>query len=78
VEWLKADLSERAERARGSTPEARAEAEHTLGGWKADPRLAGIRDADAIRSLPADEQAACRAVWAEVDAVQARLKGGHP
>jgi serine/threonine-protein kinase len=71
-------LSSRAEVARGSTPETRAEAGHTLGGWKADPRLAGIRDADATRSLPADEQAACRALWAEVDALLARLKGGRP
>jgi hypothetical protein len=74
VEWLKADLSSWAGRARDATPEATAEAERTLGGWKEDPRLIGIRDADAIRSLPADEQAACRTLWAEVAALLARLK----
>jgi eukaryotic-like serine/threonine-protein kinase len=78
VEWLRADLSLRADRARGATPEARAEVGRALGAWKADPRFAGIRDAAAIRSLPVDEQATCRALWAEVDALLARLKDGRP
>ena len=53
-------------------------AESALGGWKENSRLAGIRDAAAISSLLADEQVACRALWSEVDAVLARLKGGRP
>jgi hypothetical protein len=44
--------------------------------WKGDPDLAGIRDATALGSLPADEQDACRALWAEVDALLAKVGGG--
>jgi eukaryotic-like serine/threonine-protein kinase len=77
VEWLRADLSLRAERARGATPDATAEVGRAVGVWKEDPRLAGIRDADELRSLPDDEQATFRALWAEVDALLDRFKGGR-
>ena len=78
VEWLAADLARRAEHAWAGTPQAKAEVAHKLQWWKADPDLAGIRDAAAIGARPADEQAACRALWAEVDALLARARGGYP
>jgi serine/threonine-protein kinase len=74
VEWLKADLSRRAEQDRAGTPEVRQNLLH----WKRDTDLIGIRDAAAIAALPADEQAACRALWAEVDALLAQSRGGRP
>jgi hypothetical protein len=58
--------------------QARSVAIQNLRHWQADPDLAGIRDAAAIGSLLADEQAACRALWAEVDALRARARGGQP
>jgi serine/threonine-protein kinase len=76
VEWLAADLARRADQARAGTPAARAEVAQKLLHWKSDPDLAGIRDATAIAALPADQQAACRALWSEVDALLARARGG--
>jgi hypothetical protein len=78
VEWLAADLARRAEQARAGTPAARAEVARKLLHWKSNPDLAGIRDATALGSLPPDEQAACRALWSEVDALLARARGGRP
>jgi hypothetical protein len=46
--------------------------------WKADPDLAGLRDPEALAKLPADEQQACRKLWADLDALLARLEGGQP
>jgi hypothetical protein len=40
--------------------------------WKADADLAGLRDP---ATLPEDEQKACRALWAEVDALLAKVRG---
>jgi hypothetical protein len=37
--------------------------------WKNDFDLAGIREADALNTLPPDEQQECRALWAAVDAL---------
>jgi tetratricopeptide (TPR) repeat protein len=78
VEWLEADLARRAKQARAGTPAAQAEVARALGRWKFDRDLAGIRDAIAVGSLPADEQAACRALWSEVDALLARMQAGRP
>jgi hypothetical protein len=53
----------------------------TLQHWKADADLAGIRDEPAVKALPADEQRACRALWAEVDELLAQARAGtasHP
>ena len=48
----------------------------TLQLWKADTDLAGLRVESALSKLPDDEQKACRALWAEVDALLA--KSGNP
>jgi tetratricopeptide (TPR) repeat protein len=78
VAWLRADLARRTEQARAGTPQALAEVGEKLVHWKSDPDLAGIRDATAIGALSADEQAACRALWSEGDALLARARGGRP
>jgi len=41
----------------------------TLEHWKQDSDLAGVRDADGLSKLPADEQRAWRALWADVDSL---------
>jgi serine/threonine-protein kinase len=74
VEWLRADLARWSEPARSATPAARGEIAGTLRHWKADADLAGLRDPAAIAALPPDEQAACRALWSEVDALLAGRK----
>ena len=37
--------------------------------WQKGPDLAGIRDPDGIAALPADEQEACKKLWADVAAL---------
>jgi hypothetical protein len=37
--------------------------------WQAEADLAGIRDPDKVTKLPESEQKACRALWADVDAL---------
>jgi hypothetical protein len=46
--------------------------------WKADADLGGLRDEPELAKLPADEQKACRALWAEVDALLAKFPGAKP
>jgi hypothetical protein len=36
--------------------------------------LAGLRDEAALAKLPEDEQEACRALWAEVDALLTKAR----
>jgi eukaryotic-like serine/threonine-protein kinase len=67
VDWLKADLARRTEQARAGARQAKAEVLQRLLHWKGDSDLAGIREAASIKSLPEDEQKACRALWAELD-----------
>jgi hypothetical protein len=40
--------------------------------WRADPNLAGVRDADALSKLPESERGAWRSLWAEVEALLAK------
>jgi hypothetical protein len=37
--------------------------------WKADPDLAGVRDEEALATLPGAERRAWRDLWAEVEAL---------
>jgi serine/threonine-protein kinase len=76
IDWLKADLAAWSKSLQGGPPEARQSVSQTLKHWKADPELTGIRDQAALAKLPADEQNACRALWAEVDAMLAKARGG--
>jgi serine/threonine-protein kinase len=53
-------------------PEAGAAAARMLRHRKQDSDRAGIRDPEDLANLPAEEQQACRKLWADVDALQAR------
>jgi hypothetical protein len=59
-------------------PQVRASVGHTVQHWKADADLAGIRDAAGLANLPADEQKACRALWAEVDVLSMKAQEARP
>jgi hypothetical protein len=48
-----------------NTPRIRQTLQH----WQKGPDLAGIRDPDGIAALPADEQEACKKLWADVAAL---------
>jgi len=69
VVWLRADLALLGERLKGDDAKAVKEARQTLGHWRRDSDLAGLRDADALAKLPEDERGACRKLWADVDAL---------
>jgi hypothetical protein len=73
MEWLRADLNLWTKHLDPDpgTEAARGEVREALLRWKADPALAGIRDAEALAKLPAEEQQACRKLWADVDALLA-------
>ena len=42
----------------------RAQVEHTLAGWRANPDLSGLRDPEALEGLPPAERLKCRALCA--------------
>ncbi len=69
IDWLKADIAAWSKILENSPPQARQAVSQTLQHWKVDTDLAGIRDDAAAAKLPADEQKACRALWAEVEAI---------
>jgi hypothetical protein len=77
-DWLKADLAAWSKVLEGGSPQARQAISQTLQHWKVDTDLAGLRDAAAMVKLPDDEQKACRALWAEVDALLAKSLGSNP
>jgi Flp pilus assembly protein TadD len=72
IDWLKADLTAWSNLLEKGPPQARKAIPETLQHWTADPDLAGLRDRAALAGLSADEQKACRALWAEVDALLAK------
>jgi predicted Zn-dependent protease len=76
LDWLKADLAAWSKILENEPPQARQVISQTLQHWKADADLAGLRDRAAMDKLPDDEQKACRALWAEVDALLAKAGGG--
>jgi eukaryotic-like serine/threonine-protein kinase len=72
LEWLKAELAAWAKFLKSGTPHPLPSLSELLRRWKADPDLSGLRDQAALAKLPEDEQKACRALWAEVDALLAK------
>jgi tetratricopeptide (TPR) repeat protein/tRNA A-37 threonylcarbamoyl transferase component Bud32 len=76
LDWLRADLAIQTKQAETGNPGATDLVSQKLEHWKADPDLGAIRDETAIKALPDDERKACRALWAEVDALLARARAG--
>jgi hypothetical protein len=63
--WLRADLSAWSRQvATGQI--SRSRLKHALTNWQKDPDLAGLRDAVALKKLPANEQTAWRELWTDV------------
>ena len=79
LEWLDADLKAWTKAMESGSPRARQPILKMLQHWKADPDLAGLRDPGAISTIPEEEQKACHALWARVNALLARTRqGGSP
>jgi hypothetical protein len=78
LDWLKADLALRTHQFESGKPEAIADMSQKLAYWKTDPDLAGVRDPEALKELPGDEQKAWRALWTEVDAMEKTTQSNRP
>jgi len=78
IDWLKADLTAWSKLLGSGPPQVRQSIQQALQHWKVDTDLAGLRDAAALAKLPENEQKACRALWAEVDALLAKSQGTNP
>jgi hypothetical protein len=76
--WLQDELAAWSKLLEGGQPEARATVRQRLEHWKVDTGLAGLRDETALAKRPADEQNACRALWAEVEALLQKTREGDP
>ncbi len=75
IDWLKADLTAWSIILESGSPQVRQTITQTLQHWKADTDFIGLRDAAPLAKLPIDDQKACRALWAEVDALLAKAQG---
>jgi WD40 repeat protein len=64
LEWLQADLRARKDRAR--SPAERVALQKDLAHWLTDPDLAGVRDPDGLKRLPAEERSAWEKLWKQV------------
>jgi eukaryotic-like serine/threonine-protein kinase len=73
VTWLQADLTSWRHQVEARRPYAAEVAGRALRRWKENADLAGLRDPEALARLPADEQTTCRQLWADVDALLARV-----
>jgi tetratricopeptide (TPR) repeat protein/precorrin-6B methylase 2 len=76
--WLKAELAAWTKLLESGPPQARPTIAKTLDHWRQDTDLVAIRDADALAKLPEAERQDWQALWAEVDALIARARGGSP
>jgi roadblock/LC7 domain-containing protein len=74
VLWLRADLALWQKRLADRAPESRAAVQQRYLQCRRNPDLAGIRDAAALAKLPAEEQAACKKLWADVAALLEKAK----
>jgi tetratricopeptide (TPR) repeat protein len=70
--WLRADLRAYGKLLESGQARDRQRVRQRLLGWQGDPSLAGLRVPAALARLPADEQQACKQLWAEVQAFLAK------
>jgi tetratricopeptide (TPR) repeat protein len=72
LQWLRADLTANGKLLGTSTPQDRQLAQLRLRQWPCDPNLASVRDPAALAQLPANEQAMCEQLWADVETLLAK------
>jgi eukaryotic-like serine/threonine-protein kinase len=69
LEWLRLDLASWGKALDGSKGQARAQVRARLQHWRSDDDFAGVRGADALARIPAEERKEWERFWAEVDAL---------
>jgi serine/threonine-protein kinase len=72
--WLRADLEAWAKLTDQAKADDRAAAVKTLRHWQTDPDLAGVRDKEALATLPETEREAWRMLWADVAQVLKKVE----
>jgi serine/threonine-protein kinase len=78
LSWLKAELVEYSKLLQTSKSADRTDVLAALRVWKAEHKLAGVRDVDALADLPELERTAWTALWRDVDALLAKAQGERP
>ena len=73
LEWLEADLASWAQTWDDGSTELREAIAPTLRQWKAEARLAGVRDEVQLADLPEKERDAWRKFWSDVDTLLIKL-----
>jgi serine/threonine-protein kinase len=68
-EWLWDDLVLHAQRLQNGTPADRLQVEQQMQRWLTDAHLVGVRDAEAIAKLSAEEREKWTKLWAEAEAL---------
>jgi serine/threonine-protein kinase len=77
-EWLRADLAACTKLLDGQAPDSRILVRNPLVNWKADPDLAGLREASEIDRLSPDEKPEWLALWQAVDTLLSRARETKP
>jgi tetratricopeptide (TPR) repeat protein/tRNA A-37 threonylcarbamoyl transferase component Bud32 len=75
--WLRDDLVVGARRLESGKADDRALVRRIIEHWRTDTDLAGVRDKDALASLPEDERKQWQKLWADVDALHQRAAGNE-
>ncbi len=76
--WLRAELRARQKQRKSWWPGEADKARAALRDWQKDADLAGLRDAEVLKRLSAEERQACQRLWADVAALLAKTAGGGP
>jgi serine/threonine-protein kinase len=74
-DWLTAELATWTKLVEPPSKEQRGSIVEILKQWQSDSDLAGIRDDAGLAKLPEAERAACRKLWADVDALLKNASG---
>jgi serine/threonine-protein kinase len=78
VTWLRADVAVWSKVLDGGNEANRLTLLRMIYPWRSEVNLAPIRDAEALRALPPDQQAQCRELWRDVNALLMRGEAAAP
>jgi hypothetical protein len=74
--WFRAQASATAKAVDAGAPEVGEDLLQTVHGWQEIPDFAGVRDPETLAKLPEAERRGWQALWAEVEALEKRLRAG--
>jgi hypothetical protein len=77
-DWLMAELSAWTKVIENGPDQAKAPVVLSLEHWQKDADLAGIREADSLKTLPEAERKDWKALWVEVGALLGKARAQKP